>query len=135
MFVHCAALTSQSQTQLGTEQDVGAPPQGADNTGEPLLLKKLARHVAGHLRRLAFDSTRNLDGNGDHEADEASMQTSTGKKQDGPRSCPPSGLKLLSEPRPHDTFGSLNSNDEETYSVSRSMETFPRLIQTGTLNS
>src|SRR3569833_3329899 len=61
------------------EQDVQAPPQGPNNNGEPLLLKKLARHVAGHLRRLAFDSTRNLDRNDVDESNEAIVETFFGK--------------------------------------------------------
>ncbi|KAL2679252.1 hypothetical protein Neosp_010019 [[Neocosmospora] mangrovei] len=61
-------------------------------------LGKLAKHIAGHLRRLAFDSSRNLDCvSEEDDASQMSIETSNPIERDGSKTHPPSGLKDLLE--------------------------------------
>jgi hypothetical protein len=62
-------------------------------------LHKLAKHVAGHLRRLAFDSADDLDAE-DYEGPEATIATTNGKVcRTGSVGRPPSGAGHLSSVR------------------------------------
>ncbi|KAB5536166.1 CHAT domain-containing protein [Coniochaeta sp. 2T2.1] len=59
-------------------------------------LHELAKHIASHLRRLAFDSANSLDEGADENAPLGSIKTSNGKRRDGSNTRPPSGLNDLS---------------------------------------
>ncbi|KJZ70854.1 hypothetical protein HIM_09768 [Hirsutella minnesotensis 3608] len=81
----------------------------ADSTGETMSgvrrseklaefepLHKLAKHIAGHLRRLAFDSAGNLDAEFD-DLSETIMPSTDKNDRKGSKSRPPSGVELLSK--------------------------------------
>ncbi|PVH67866.1 hypothetical protein DL98DRAFT_600035 [Cadophora sp. DSE1049] len=75
-----------------TQKDSTSNPT---NNGETELLHKLAKHIAGHLRLLAFSSVDNLDAGSDDSSQE-SMKTLDMKTRDGSKTHPPSGMKYLS---------------------------------------
>lgn len=86
--------------------DVSAPDPGetsASAKAKPkvdraIQLTRLAKHIAGHLRRLAFDSSSNLDCMPEEDAtSQGSIETCNPIEGDGSKTHPPSGLKDLSE--------------------------------------
>ncbi|KAL1848859.1 hypothetical protein Daus18300_013471 [Diaporthe australafricana] len=65
-------------------------------TDEYEQLHNLAKHIAGHLRRLAFDSVENLDAEFD-DVSNTSMSTGRGKiRRAGSEGRPPSGVEHMS---------------------------------------
>ncbi|KAK2608929.1 hypothetical protein QQS21_002505 [Conoideocrella luteorostrata] len=65
-----------------------------ENTAEAT---RLVQHIAGHLRRLAFDSANNLNIGADGDVSHGSTEASEGKTQYGSKARPSSNPKDLSE--------------------------------------
>jgi hypothetical protein len=85
-------LLSSTKTTFQTRKDSTSDPT---NSSEADILNKLARHIAGHLRLLAFSSAENLNARSD-DSSQGSMKTLDMKTRDGSKTHPPSGLRDLS---------------------------------------
>ncbi|RSM15113.1 hypothetical protein CDV31_005194 [Fusarium ambrosium] len=97
-------------------------------------LAELAKHIAGHLRCLAFHTLDHLDS--DHESvSEEGTETTSAKTRSRP--CPPSGLKDLNDismsfrtdddPKSVSTFDELRTSQDETISDD---EASPQIVST-----
>ncbi|KAK4032876.1 hypothetical protein C8A01DRAFT_20125, partial [Parachaetomium inaequale] len=76
---------------------------------------QLTKHIASHLRRLAFDSANNLDTRGDETASVESAISSNGKNGDGSKLRPASGVTdLLHVPLTFDDSTALKLRTETT---------------------
>ncbi|WQF77072.1 Putative NACHT nucleoside triphosphatase [Colletotrichum destructivum] len=84
--------------QLNNSSPADMPP-ATKRPGDFEELDKLAKHIANHLWRLAFDSANNLDVESQDDVSLGSVLTSNGKQQSSPGSQQrlPSGLEILSQ--------------------------------------
>ncbi|RSL50314.1 hypothetical protein CEP54_011990 [Fusarium duplospermum] len=116
-----------------SEQDSSSEPTSSiPQKSEMDQLSELAKHIAGHLRCLAFHTLDHLDSDQENVSEQDTETTSAKARS---RSCPHSGLKGLDDismtfrtdddPRSVSTFDELRTSQDETISVD---EASPQIV-------